>query len=206
MSGNGQFLELSPADQVREKLDDPQVAASLNSLLEHADLLAILVSGLDGLVRRSDTLSDSLTSAIGDFKGSRADANGASLTQSIPGIDSLRSVDLAGLAESFATLSDKVIGATPALNSLLESRLTDPQAADVLAQLGEALVEAKAATAKSPDGPKGFFGILKATKDPDVIRGIGFLLAGGQGLRKATFSQVTARSMTDLGRTSDQTE
>lgn len=180
MSGNGQFLQLSPADQVREKLDDPQVAASLNSLLEHADLLAILVSGLDGLVRRSDTLSDTLTSAIGDFKGAKG-VNGASLTQSIPGIDSLRSVDLAGLAESFATLSDKVIGATPALNSLLESRLTDPQAADVLAQLGEALVEAKAATAKHPDGPKGFFGILKATKDPDVIRGIGFLLQVAKG-------------------------
>ena len=173
MTANGQALELSPADRVRAKLDDPRVADSLNDLLEHADLLAILVSGLDGLVRRSDTISDSLTSAIGEAKG---DVAGASLTASIPGIDALKSIDLAGLAQSFATLSDKVVDATPALNSLLSSRLTDPQATEVLAQLGEALVEAKTANAQGAHGPKGLFGILKAAKDPDVARGLGFLL------------------------------
>lgn len=172
MTSNGQALKPSPADQVRAKLDDPRVAESLNDLLEHADLLAVLVSGLDGLVRRSDTLGDNITSAIGEFKGLNGGANGSS----IPGIDSLKSVDLAGLAASFATLSNKVVGATPALNSLLESRLTDPQAVEVLAQLGAALVEAKTATARQPNGPKGLFGILKATKDPDVARGVGFLL------------------------------
>ncbi|WP_137146802.1 DUF1641 domain-containing protein [Mycolicibacterium sp. CR10] len=173
MTANGQVLEASPADQVRAKLDDPRVAESLNNLLEHADLLAVLVSGLDGLVRRSDVISDSLTSAIGEFKG---DATSDAVTRSIPGIDALKSVDLAGLAESFATLANKLVGATPAINSLLDSRLTDPQATEVLGQLGEALVDAKAAIAQSPAGPKGFFGILKAAKDPDVARGLGFLL------------------------------
>lgn len=172
MTANGQVLEASPADQVRAKLDDPRVAESLNNLLEHADLLAVLVSGLDGLLRRSDVIGESLTSAIGDFKG---DATGDAVL-SIPGVDALKSVDLAGLAESFATLSNKLVGATPAINSLLDSRLTDPQATQVLGQLGEALVDAKAAIAQSPDGPKGFFGILKAAKDPDVARGLGFLL------------------------------
>jgi hypothetical protein len=172
MTANGQVLELSPADQVRAKLDDPRVAASLNNLLEHADLLAILVTGLDGLLRRSDEISDSLTSAIGELK---SDAKGSTLSQSIPGVDALRSVNLAGLAESFATLSDKVIGATPGLDSLLSSGLTDPRATEVLGQLGDALVEAKSAAAQNPDGPKGFFGVLKAMKDPDVARGLGFL-------------------------------
>ncbi len=115
MTANGQVLYVSPADQVRAKLDDPRVAAALNDLLEHADLLAILVSGLDGLVRRSDEISDSVTSAIGEFKG---EVN-----------TPLKSVDLAGLAGTFATLSGKVIEATPALNSLLGSSLVDPRAA-----------------------------------------------------------------------------
>jgi hypothetical protein len=173
MMANGQVLQLSPADRVREKIDDPRVAASLNDLLEHADLLAILVTGLDGLLRRSDEIGDSLTSAMSEFTGS---VGGAGLARSIPGIDSLRSVDLAGLAESFTTLSDKVIGATPALDALLSSRLTDPQVTEVLAQLGEALIEAKAAAASNPDGPRGFFGILKMARDPDVARGLGFFL------------------------------
>lgn len=173
MTARGQALELSPSERVRAKLDDPRVAESLNDLLDHADLLAILVSGLDGLMQRSDEISDSLTSAIREFKGAAGDP---SLASSIPGFESLRSVDLAGLAESFATLSDKVIVATPALNSLLGSRLTDPQATEVLTQLGDALVEAKADAARNPRGPKGLFAILKTSKDPDVIRGLGFLL------------------------------
>ena len=40
-----------PADAVRERLDDPRVAEALTTLLDHADLLAVLVSGLDGFVR-----------------------------------------------------------------------------------------------------------------------------------------------------------
>lgn len=186
MTANSRVLELSPADQVRAKLDDPRVAASLNDLLDHADLLAILISGLDGLVRRSDVISENLTAAIGELKG---DANGASLSRSIPGIESLKSVDLAGLADSFATLSGKVIEATPTLNSLLGSSLTDPQAAEVLSQLAAAVVEAKTATARSPQQPRGIFGILKTAKDPDVARGLGFML----GVAKAFGRQLDNR-------------
>jgi hypothetical protein len=172
MTANGQAVAVAPSDEIKARLDDPQVAASVNILLQHADLLAILLIGLDGLVRRSDEISGNLTSAIGEFKG---DFQGRSLT-TIPGAEALKSMDYTGLAVSLATLSDKVIGATPAINSLLASPLADPQAAEVLGQLGQALVEARAAAATSPEGPKGFFALLRATKDRDVARGLGFLI------------------------------
>lgn len=171
MTANGQAVAVAPSDEIKARLDDPQVAASVNMLLQHADLLAILLTGLDGMVRRSDEISDNLTSAIGEFKG---DFQGRSIA--IPGAAALKGVDFAGLAASLATLSDKVIGATPAINSLLASPLTDPQAAEVFGQLGRALVEAKAAAAKAPEGPRGVFGLLKTTRDRDVARGLGFLI------------------------------
>lgn len=169
MTANGQAVAVSPADQIRERLDDPEVAASLNDLLDHADLLAVLVSGLDGLVRRGDAITDSLSSAVVEFKG-------ASSAGVIPGAEALKGVDLQGLTQSLATLSNSLVGATPALNTLLSSRLTDPQAAEVLAQLGEALVEGKAAAAADPGGPRGVFGFWKVSKDPDVLRGLGFII------------------------------
>lgn len=168
MTANGQAVALSPADQIRDKLDDPKVAASLNNLLDHAELLAVLVTGLDGLVRRGDVITDSLSSAVNDFKG-------ASAAGVVPGGEALKSVDLQGLAQSLATLSNSLVGAAPALNSLLSSRLTDPQTAEVLAALGQALVDGKAAAA-APGGPKGLFGLWKVTKDPDVVRGFGFMI------------------------------
>lgn len=169
MTANGQAVAVSPADQIRDKLDDPKVAASLNNLLDHADLLAVLVTGLDGFVRRGDAITDSLSAVVSDFKG-------ASVAGVVPGADALKGVDLQGLAQSLATLSNSLVGATPALNTLLSSRLTDPAAAEVLAQLGQALVEGKAAAAADPGGPKGLFGFWKVTKDPDVVRGLGFMI------------------------------
>ncbi|CAN5760298.1 DUF1641 domain-containing protein [soil metagenome] len=164
MTANGQVVELSPSDRLRARLDDPVVASSLDTLLQHADLVAVLLTGLDGLVRRSDTIGDSLTSAIGEFKGD------------FTGADLFKGVDFAGLARSLVSLSDKLVGATPAINTLLASPLTDPQAAEVLGQLGQALVDGKAAAAQNPEGPKGVFALLKLTKDKDVTRGLGFLI------------------------------
>ena len=166
MTANGQAVAVTPADSVRDRLDDPQVAAALNTLLDHADVLAVLVSGLDGFVRRGDTITDTVSSAVAEFRGASA--------AGIPGADALKGVDVQSLVSSLATLSGSVVGATPALNTLLSSGLTDPQAAQVLASLGDSLVDGKAGAANPP---KGLYGLWKATKDPDVARGLGFLLA-----------------------------
>ncbi len=166
MTANGQAVAVTPADSVRDRLDDPQVAAALNTLLDHADVLAVLVSGLDGFVRRGDTITNTVSTAVAEFRGASA--------AGIPGADALKGVDLQSLASSLATLSGSVVGATPALNTLLSSGLTDPQAAQVLASLGDSLVDGKAGAANPP---KGLYGLWKATKDPDVARGLGFLLA-----------------------------
>jgi carbon monoxide dehydrogenase subunit G len=173
MTANGHVATVAPSDAIKARLDDPQVAASLDTLLQHADLLAILLTGLDEMMQRGDTIGGSLTAVIGEFRG---DFQGKSLADSIPGADALKNVDFAGLATSLATLSDKVVGATPGINALLASPLADPQAAEVLGQIGQALIEGKAAAANSPEGPRGVFALLKATKDRDVARGLGFLI------------------------------
>jgi hypothetical protein len=168
MTANGQAVAVTPADSVRDRLDDPQVAAALNTLLDHADVLAVLVSGLDGFVRRGDTITETVSSAVAEFRGASA--------AGIPGADALKGVDLQGLAQSLATLSGSLVGAAPGLNTLLSSQLTDPEAADVLAALGQALVEGKAAAAADLGGPRGMFGLWKVSRDPDVVRGLGFLI------------------------------
>lgn len=174
MVANGQTIDVSPADRLRERLDDPAVAASLNSLLDHADLLAVLVTGLDGLVRRGDEISESLSSAVGELRGpaaSLADLPGLSEARA-----ELRGIDVQSLAVSFAALSAALVDAMPALNKILHSPLVDPEAAEVMAGLGKALVDGKAAAEADPGGPKGIFGLWRASKDKDINRGMGFLI------------------------------
>ena len=156
MTANGQAVAVSPADQIRDRLDDPTVAASLNALLDHADLLAVLVTGLDGFVRRGDLITDSLTSAVNDFKG-------VSVAGVLPGAEALKGVDVQGWTQTLVTLSNSLVVAAPALNTLL-------------LQVGQAVAEGKEAAAADPGGPKGLFGLWKVTKDPDVARGLGFMI------------------------------
>lgn len=173
MPANGQVVALSPADQLRDRLDDPAVAASLNNLLDHADLLAVLLTGLDGFVRRGDQISETLAEAVGELRTAASTAN----LPSLDGVTSeLRAVDLQALAASLASLTSALVTATPALNKILNSPLVDPEAADVLAGLGQALVEGRAAATADPGGPKGVFGLWRVSKDKDINRGLGFLV------------------------------
>src|SRR5690349_24824950 len=51
------------------RLSEPQTAAALNTLLDHADLLAISVVALDGLVGRSEVIGDALVSGFDALRG-----------------------------------------------------------------------------------------------------------------------------------------
>lgn len=168
---NGHVVEASPADLLRERLDDPAVAASLNSLLDHADLLAVLLAGLDGMVRRGDEISETLASAVGELRGPAT---------SLPGLDRARaefgSVDVASLVVSLAGLTRALVDTMPVLNKLLHSPLADPRAAEVLADIGAALVEGELAAQSDPGRPKGLFGLWRVSKDKDINRGLGFLI------------------------------
>lgn len=161
------LIEDSPGDDLIQRFDDPQIAASLAVILEHADLLATLVTGLDGLLRRAEVIGDSLAAGVAEVRGLSAAGNGQRPWPS---------VDVAALSDTVTRLSAAAVDATPALEKLLQSPLADPQTADVLAEVGEALLEGKRAAAQDPRGPKGIFALMRVTKDPDVSRGLGFMI------------------------------
>ncbi|GAS90678.1 DUF1641 domain-containing protein [Mycolicibacterium brisbanense] len=157
----------SPGDAIIARLDDPQIAASLSLILDHADLIATMIVGLDGLVRRAEVIGDNVASGLAEVRD---------LAASSAGTARWPAVDLAALSETVARLSAAVVDAAPALDKLLRSPLTDPQTADVLANAGEALLEGKQAAAADPRGPRGVFALMRVTKDPDVSRGLGFMI------------------------------
>ncbi len=159
-----------PADDLAARLDDPQVRASLTRILDNADLLAIMVTALDGLLRRADVIGDSLTSGVADIR-TVASANGGTM------------------GDTVTRLSGALAAGLPALEKIMNSPLAQPQTADVLLGVGGALVEGNRAAAADTRGPKGVFGLLKAAKDPDVARGLGFLLQVARALGRNIATQ-----------------
>lgn len=161
------LIEDSPGDELIQRLDDPRVAASLGVILDHADLLATVIQGLDGMLRRADVISDSLSSGVAEIRGLAASTNGQRPWPK---------VDVAALSDTVSRLSAAAVDATPAIEALLRSPLADPQTASVLADIGEALLEGKRSAEADSRGPRGIFALMRATKDPDVARGLGFMI------------------------------
>lgn len=164
MAPNSQ-LAPSALDPVLSRLDDPRVAEALGDLLDHADLLAILVVGLDGLLRRGDQISGALGDALGELRGAAAGA-----PQALVGLD------LPKLAGSLKVLSSAVSDATPALETLLRSDLTDARAIEVISVAARSLVIGAEQARNEPVKTYGALGLLRVLKDEDVARGLGFLI------------------------------
>ena len=173
MSVNGQLAVRSPADQLVERLEDPAVATALGQILDHADLLALMVSAFDGFLRRSDSIVEAVSDGVREL-GSIGDRPAA-----------LAEVDLQQLASSLTTLSVRVAKATPGLTALLESSFTDPRTVSALEMVGSALVEGREEAAKNPSAPTGVFGVVRALKDEDVARGIGLLIHVARALGRS---------------------
>lgn len=180
-----ELVEESPGDELVARLDDPKVASSISLILDHADLLATIIVGLDGMLRRADVIGDNLAAGVAEVK--ELAGNGQRPWPSI---------DLAALSDAVTRLSSAAVDASPALERLLHSPLADVKTADVLADLGEALLEGRAAAAADPRGPKGVFALMRAAKDPDVSRGLGFMIhiARAFGQRLATSGTAPANA------------
>lgn len=176
------LVDDSPGDDLVARLDDPKIASSISLILDHADLLATIIVGLDGMLRRADVIGDNLAASVAEVKG-------LAVNRDRP----WPSVDLAGLSDTVTRLSSAAVDAGPAIERLLRSPMTDVKTADVLADLGEALLEGRDAAAADPRGPKGIFALMRVAKDPDVSRGLGFMIHIARA-----FGQRLAQSGTPL--------
>lgn len=152
MAVNGQVLAQSEAEALRARLEEPQTAAALNTLLDHVDLLAVMVTALDGFIGRSDAIVETLADAVTELRTTASNAD-------------LPAVDVKGLVNSAAA-------AAPTAKMALD-QLSDPRTAEVVTQLSTAVNEAGRSRAAAPNGP---LALLRALKDPDVSRALGFML------------------------------
>jgi hypothetical protein len=149
-------------------LDEPQVAAALSNVLDHADLLAVLLVGLDGFVSRSETIGDALTAGIGEFR---------ELTASFPRPEGISGNDVvASLITLSAALPQLTRLVTHVVDSgvvdpLLDSGVLAPRTVERMAVVARALIQADPPTEPEPLGMRG---LLRLRKDPQIARALGY--------------------------------
>lgn len=153
-------LDASPPD-LRERLRDPATAQALDHILERLEALARIADaavllgaqlpgGVAMLVDSADEVAGRLTARGVDIeKGLAHGAEAALRFGAIMGPEQVAS-----------------------LEALLTSGVLDPQTVALVGRLGQALSE----TASEPAAPVGAMGALRALRDPDVQRALGFLV------------------------------
>lgn len=149
-----------PIDAVTERLNDPAVAASLVTVLDNVELLSTLVLGLSGLVERGDMIMDAVAEGVTDFKTARA-------SQRAQGQPSMGE-----LAEVAAQLS----AATPLLKEFLDSPMASRGTVELLSLVSEAATEGAANARANQTEVTGVFSAAKTLKDPEVQKGLGFII------------------------------
>lgn len=160
---------VEPADVIRERLNDPVVAASMVTILDNAELLSTLVLGLAGFLERGDMIMDAVAENVHDIRAA--------------GGPFPADTDLPTLAE-LGTLAGQLGHTTPLLGQLLDSPIARPETIGVLARLSEAASEGMAVAAEKKTTVSGPLGAIRALRDPDVGRGLGVFVEIAKSLGK----------------------
>ena len=146
-------------DRLIDRLSEPRVAASLNLLLDNIELIAVMVSGIDGLARKGEVIGDTLAEVLHEARAAGA-ATGLDLRQT---------------TSQLSTLIPTLAEASPAINRILESPILEPEPIAVLSETAVSLVKGLKA-AQEHQKKVGLKGLYQATKDDDVQRGLGFII------------------------------
>lgn len=149
----------SEIDRLVDRLGEPQTAASLHVLLDNIELLAVILSGLDGLARKGEVIGDTIAEVLAEVRAA-TDATG---------------LDLAQTSKQLATILPALAEAAPTITRVVESPIVDPEPIAVLSEAAVALAKGLKA-AQANQTKVGLRGLARATRDEDVQRGLGFII------------------------------
>lgn len=153
-------------------LGNPSTMTSLQRLLQHAELLAYLMEALDALIRRSDTIVDSVNVLLRDIAAGTPGASDSLLTL----IEMLhRHRDyvprLIAVVPQFTELVEQIgpFVASEEFRTLLTSGVFDPDTVTLVGRAGDVFV-ATYNEDRQAQRRLGPVGLVRALYDPDVQR------------------------------------
>ncbi|MET7392794.1 DUF1641 domain-containing protein [Dactylosporangium sp. NPDC005572] len=156
-----------PINDLLARLAEPRTVESLNRLLDHLDLLALLVVGLDGLLSRGDTIADSIGEAVRELRpaGSSVDVG-----------------QLLDIGQQCVAAAPAVLTMLPVLESVAASELSDPRLIDLASTVSRAAVRGAAEASREPAPKAGLRTLWRAYRDEDVARALAFVVTIAKAL------------------------
>ncbi len=167
---------------VLERLTDPVTLATLNQLLDRLPLAAFLLESLEGFIARGETIAENLTGVVAELKKNDIQIDTEAIKHLMDTLPKLaaageRLID-SGLGDDLPKIIDAGVG-------MVDSGMLDKEVVAVLGSLGKQAADTYREVSSRPVAPiGGLFATLKATKDPDVQKSLGFLFAFAKAFAK----------------------
>jgi len=169
---NGRLLHHTSAEQrLRERLNEPDTAEALNLILDNAQLIALTVTSLDGMLRRSEQIMENVTESLDDLRAAVPSVD-VNVTEVISQVTEL-SQFLPKLTDMISQL--KALLDSDEFNSLTTSGLFAPKTLAIIGDAGTALVESYETSQRQVE-PMGVLALANSLRDPDVQRVLTFLV------------------------------
>jgi uncharacterized protein YjgD (DUF1641 family) len=160
--------------KILERLTDPTTLSALNNLLDRLPLIAFFANAMQGFLERGETFTDNLGSLISEFHLREIDPQKVNqLLESIPKLQQVgeKLLDSGLLDKGMTQLLD-------AGSHMLETGMLDTKVVTTLGELGRISSKTYQEVSHKEIQPiGGIFAIMRATKDPDVQKSLGFAFA-----------------------------
>lgn len=181
-AGEMDIDELSRS-HVLARLTNPTTLSAVNRLLDQLPLLAFLAEAVEELIGRSETIAENVAGAVDEL---HLRDKGGGLDKLLLFIGALPRVTEAGEKLLASGLMDRNFGkVVDAGVTMVESGMLDEQVVGILGDLGKKFAETFREVSSKPVEPVGgLFATLRATKDPDVQKSVGFAFALAKAFAK----------------------
>ena len=169
--------------QVLERLTEPETLKTFNQLLDKLPLAAFLLQSLEGFISRGDTIAQNLADAVGELNLTEMKIDPDQIKLFLDALPRFRAAGEKLLeSELMGEGLPKVIDAGV---SMVESGMLDKEVVSVLGELGAKSAETyREVSAQEVEPIGGLWATLKATKDPDVQKSVGFFFAFAKAFAK----------------------
>ncbi|MBK6873333.1 MAG: DUF1641 domain-containing protein [Kineosporiaceae bacterium] len=158
-------LSSTPVDQLRARLDDPEVAASLNALLDNVGALAVMATMANGFLERGDTITENVVGMVHEVRGAAGHGPGY-------------------LVEPARKLVEEAPAIADAATALIESGMFSREVVGLLGRFANAAVEGVRVAEAQNTSLDGVRATFRALRDPDVARGLGMLVEVARAIGK----------------------
>ena len=168
------------------EVNKPETLAAIAQIIQLAPVAAVLLGGIDGFIRRGDTIMENVAAGIREAQ---------------PQISETYLLELVAIAKQLPTMLPALMQRLPLLlqtgsrlaeitesaevQAFLNSKMLSPQTIGFLGDVGEMVVQTQENFQVAPK-EVGVWGLYKAMSDPDVQRGLGFVMELARNFGKMT--------------------